>query len=173
MKGQISGNINIRGKDSTLPINQTLVSAYRYAALEAHSETHRNDTERNTSTEYELTNTRSKQNSNVNNLGNYKTTTKEHRAASSNQPKPQHNLQNPEKNQKSKSIDEDNLCFFIPAIINGHTIRKEKGRSTTPRKVFQESNKRNSVNVHSKVTKKSDVNVYSEDSNKNDVNIVL
>jgi hypothetical protein len=153
-KGQISGNINIRGKDSTLPMNQTQVSANRYAALEAYSETHRNDIETNTSTENELTYSyiRSKPNSNVNNVGNYNTTIKEHRAVSSNQPKSQHNLQNPKKNQKDKRMDEDKLRFSIPTVINDQTIRKEKGKSTTPTKVFQETNKRNAVNVHSRAS---------------------
>jgi hypothetical protein len=173
MKGQTSGNINIRGTDSTLPMNQRHVSANHYAALQAYSETHRNDNETNTSAEYELTDMRSKQNSNVNNLGNYNKTTKEHHAASSNQPKPQHNLQNPKKNEKSKSMDEDKMRFSIPTIINRQTIRNEKGRSTTQRNIFQKINKRNSDNVHNKDTKKSDVNVYRADSNKNYVNTAL
>jgi hypothetical protein len=70
-----------------------------YQPLEAYNETHRNDKETDTATEYELTDTSRNYNEKLNNSGKYNTTAKESPADSSKKPKAQHNLQNSKKNQ--------------------------------------------------------------------------
>lgn len=97
-------------------------------------------------------------------------TTKESMANSSKHPRAQHNLQNPQKNQKSQGKEEENLSYPIPTIINGQLLSKKKERSTTSREVLQDVSKINSVKVCRKDTKKSDMDTALC---KNKVNIKL
>jgi hypothetical protein len=71
-------------------------------------------------------------------------------------------------------MEEEKLSYPILTIINGQILCKEKGRSTTSRKVLQDVSKMKSVNVCRKGTKKSDMDTVLCNRNlckKNKVNI--
>ena len=53
--------------------------------------------------------------------------------------------------------EKEKLNCPTPTTVNGQILRKEKGRSTTSRKVLQDVSKMSSVNVCRKDTKKSDM----------------
>jgi len=85
---------------------------------------HRSDIDTNTITAYELRDISISQNDKYNKSGKHNTTTKESLGNSSKQPRAQHNLQNPQKNQKSQGKEEENLSYPIPTIINGQLLSK-------------------------------------------------
>ena len=100
---QIRRNIETKERDLTLQVNQKYVSTNWYEALEAYNKVRRNDVDTNTITTYELTDISRSQNDKYNKSGKRNTTTKESLTNSSKQPGAQHNLQNPQKNQKVKA----------------------------------------------------------------------
>jgi hypothetical protein len=54
-------------------------------------------------------------------------------------------------------MEEEKLSYPMLTIINGQILSKEKGRSTTSRKVVQDVSKMKSENVCRKGTKNSDM----------------